>query len=50
MAVTRLKRKNRRDRAKSAVRRQTLKLQNFQPVLKTVDVEKIKEEFKTKKA
>ncbi len=49
MAVTRLKRKNRRDKAKSAVRRQTLKLQNFQPVMKTVDVEKIKEEFKTKK-
>lgn len=49
MAVTRLKRKNRRDKAKSAVRRQSLKLQNFQPVQKTVDVEKIKEEFKTKK-
>ena len=50
MAVTRLKRKHRKDRAKSAVRRQTLKLQNFQPVLKTVDVEKVKEEFKAKKA
>ena len=50
MAVTRLKRKNRKDRAKAAVRRQTLKLQNFKPVLKTVDVEKIKEEFKAKKA
>lgn len=49
MAVTRLKRKNRRDKAKSAVRRQSLKLQNFQPVLKNVDVEKIKEEFKAKK-
>lgn len=49
MAVTRLKRKNRKDKAKSAVRRQSLKLQNFQPVLKTVDVEKIKEEFKAKK-
>lgn len=49
MAVTRLKRKNRRDKAKSAVRRQSLKLQNFQPVMKTVDVDKIKEEFKTKK-
>jgi hypothetical protein len=49
MAVTRLKRKNRKDKAKSAVRRQTLKLQNFQPVQKTVDVEKIKEEFKAKK-
>ena len=54
MAVTRLKRKNRKDKAKSAVRRQTLKIQNFQPVIKNVDIEKIKEEFKggakTKKA
>ncbi len=50
MAVTRLKRKNRKDKAKAAVRRQSLKLQNFKPVLKTVDVEKIKEEFKAKKA
>jgi hypothetical protein len=48
MAVTRLKRKNRRDKAKAAVRRQTLKLQNFQPVMKTVDIEKVKEEFKAK--
>jgi hypothetical protein len=50
MAVTRLKRKNRKDRAKSARRRTTLKLQNFQPVSKSVDIEKIKEEFKAKKA
>jgi len=49
MAVTRLKRKNRKDRAKSAVRRQSLKNQNFQPVIKNVDIEKIKEEFKTAK-
>ncbi len=48
MAVTRLKRKNRKDKAKAAVRRQTLKNQNFQPVMKTVDIEKIKEEFKSK--
>jgi hypothetical protein len=48
MAVTRLKRKNRKDKAKSAVRRQTLKIQNFQPVMKNVDIEKIKEEFKSK--
>lgn len=48
MAVTRLKRKNRKDKAKSAVRRQTLKNQNFQPVMKMVDIEKIKEEFKAK--
>ena len=50
MSVTRLKRKNRKDKAKSARRRLDLKIQNFQPVMKSVDVEKIKEEFKTKKA
>lgn len=48
MAVTRLKRKNRKDKSAAAVRRQKLKIQNFKPVLKTVDVEKIKEEFKAK--
>ena len=48
MAVTRLKRKNRKDKAKSKVRRQGLKSQNFQPVMKAVDVEKVKEEFKSK--
>lgn len=48
MAVTRLKRKNRKDKAKAAVRRQTLKIQNFKPVIKTVDIDKIKEEFKAK--
>lgn len=50
MAVTRLKRKNRKDKSKSAVRRNMLKIQNFQPVVKNVDIEKIKEEFKAKKA
>ena len=50
MAVTRLKRKGRKDKSKSAVRRQGLKIQNFQPVIKNVDIEKIKEEFKAKKA
>ena len=48
MSVTRLKRKNRKDKAKSARRRQSLKSQNFQPVIKNVDIEKIKEEFKVK--
>lgn len=48
MAVTRLKRKGRKDKAKSAVRRQSLKNQNFQPVIRNVDVEKVKEEFKSK--
>lgn len=49
MAITRYKRKARKDKAKAAVRRQTLKNQNFQPVIKNVDIEKIKEEFKAKK-
>ena len=49
MAVTRLKRKNRKDKAKSAVRRQTLKIQNFKPVIKNVDIEEIKKEFESKK-
>lgn len=48
MGVTRLKRKNRKDKSKSAVRRQSLKIQNFQPVIKAVDIEAIKEEFKAK--
>lgn len=48
MGVTRLKRKVRRDRAQAARRRTDLKIQNFQPVMKSVDVEKIKEEFKAK--
>ncbi len=50
MAVTRLKRKNRKDKSKSKVRRQTLKNQNFQPVIRGVDMEKVKEEFKAKAA
>lgn len=50
MSVTRLKRKNRRDKAQAARRRQTLKLQGFKPVAKSIDIEKIKEEFKAKKA
>lgn len=49
MAVTRLKRKARRDRAESSRRRTDLKVQNFKPVMKSVDIEKIKEEFKAKK-
>jgi len=49
MAVTRLKLKTKKDRSAATVRRSTLKLQNFKPVMKNVDVEKIKEEFKAKK-
>ena len=50
MSVTRLKRKNRKDKAKAARRRTSLKIQNFKPVMKGVDVEAIKEEFKKKAA
>jgi hypothetical protein len=49
MAVTRLKRKNRKDKAAAAVRRQTLKIQNFKPVMKNVDVEEVKKGFEAKK-
>nr|PZN55310.1 MAG: hypothetical protein DIU61_05985 [Bacteroidota bacterium] len=48
MAVTRLKRKSRKDRSKSNVRKITLKNQNFKPVIRRVDIEKVKEEFKAK--
>jgi hypothetical protein len=50
MAVTRLKRKNRKDKSAASVRRQSLKIQNFQPVMKNVDVEEVKKEFASKKA
>jgi len=50
MSVTRLKRKVRKDKATAARRRTDLKVQNFKPVMKSVDVEKIKEEFKAKAA
>ena len=43
MSVTRLKRKNRKDKAIAARRRQALKIQGFKPVAKSVDIEKIKE-------
>jgi len=50
MAVTRLKRKNLKDKVKSRLRKQALKLQNAKPVMKAVDIEKVKEEFKAKAA
>jgi hypothetical protein len=50
MSITRYKRKDRKDFAKSARRRTALKVQNFKPVVKAVDIEKIKEEFKAKAA
>lgn len=48
MAAPKLKRKLRRDRAKARVRRQSLKNLNFKPVTKSIDIEKVKEEFKSK--
>lgn len=48
MAVTRLKRKGKKDKSKSKVRLVTLRNLNFKPVMKSVDVEKIKEEFEAK--
>ena len=50
MAVTRYKRKARKDKSKSARRRTALKVENFKPVAKSVDIEAIKEEFKAKAA
>ncbi len=50
MAVTRFKRKGRKDKSKASIRRQSLKNQNFKPVIKSVDIEKIKEEFKANAA
>ena len=50
MSVTRLKRKGRKDKAKSARRKTGMNILGFKPVSKTVDIEKIKEEFKAKKA
>ncbi len=49
MSITRLKRKARKDKAKSSRRRTDLKVQNFKPVMKSIDIEKVKEEFKAKK-
>lgn len=48
MGYSRLKRKIKKDRGRAARRRKDLKVQNFQPVMKAVDVEKLKEEFETK--
>lgn len=46
MAVSRLKRKARKLKSRAKVRKQTMKNHNAKPVIKMVDVEKIKEEFK----
>lgn len=46
MAVTRLKRKGKRNKAVAKKKNAAIKLLNDTPVIKKVDVEKIKEEFK----
>lgn len=50
MAVTRLKRKGLRNKAKANVRLQEIKRLTTTPVIKNVDVEAIKEEFAKKSA
>lgn len=46
MAITRLKRKGRKNKLKAKIRAQKIKLEGFTPVIKQVDVDAIKEEFK----
>lgn len=46
MAVTRLKRKAKRNKVKAKVRQESIQRLNTKPVIRSVDVEKIKEEFK----
>ena len=48
MAVTRLERKGRKNKAVAKKKNANIKLLNDTPVIKKVDVEKIKEEFKAK--
>ena len=50
MAVTQLARKGRVNKAKSAKRKQSLKLLTAKPVIKNIDVEAIKKEFEAKKS
>lgn len=45
MAVTRLERKGRKNKAKASKRNQSIKLLNRKPVIKNVDIEEIKAEF-----
>ena len=49
MAVTRLKRKTRRNRMRGGDKNVIIKQLNFKPVIKDVDVEAIKEEFRKNK-
>ena len=46
MAITRLKRKGRKNKLRAKVRLQKIKLESFKPVIKQVDVEAVKEESK----
>ena len=46
MGGTALKRKARRNKTRVKARNHTLKVQGFKPVIKMVDVDAIKEEFK----
>ena len=50
MAVTRLKRKAKRNKTRAAVRQATMKNLNAKPVIKSVDVDAIKAEFAGKSA
>jgi hypothetical protein len=50
MAVTQLARKGRVNKTRSRQRKQQIKLNTAQPVIKNVDIEAIKLEFAAKKA
>lgn len=50
MAVTSIKRKERKNKTKSRIRQQNIKLVTAKPTIKNVDVEKIKAEFEQKSA
>ncbi|MDH5366357.1 MAG: hypothetical protein OEW67_05175 [Cyclobacteriaceae bacterium] len=47
MAITRLKRKGRKNKQTAALRRSSIKQLTSKPVIKNVDVEEIKKGFKT---
>ncbi|MEY5049027.1 MAG: hypothetical protein RLZZ175_2386 [Bacteroidota bacterium] len=47
MGVTQVKRKLKNIRTKTALRNQSLKLLNFKPVIKKVDIEELKASFTT---
>ena len=47
MAITRLKRKGRRNKLKARIRAQKMKIEGFSPVLKNVDIDKIRNIFRS---